>query len=49
MNKSIAKILDELETQSNLERSKKFDIQPEDRMLAITKENGRTFEHNFTY
>ena len=40
MNKSIAKMLDELETQSNLERSKKFNIPPEDRMLAITKETG---------
>ena len=40
MNKSIAKTLDELETQSNLERSKKFNIEPEDRMLAITKETG---------
>ena len=40
MEDSIAKILNELERQSTLERSKKFNILPEDRMLAITKETG---------
>jgi predicted O-methyltransferase YrrM len=38
--KSIAKALEILEEQSTLEKSKKFDIAPEDRMLAITKETG---------
>ena len=40
MIKSIAKALEILEEQSTLEKSKKFDIAPEDRMLAITKETG---------
>lgn len=40
MMKSISDLLDRLEKQSNLEKSKKFDISPEDRMLAITKETG---------
>jgi len=40
MKDSILKILDELETQSNLEKSRKVDVHPEDRMLAITKETG---------
>ncbi len=37
---SISKILDELEVQSILEKSKKTEIPPDDRMLAITKETG---------
>ena len=37
MLKSISDILEKLEKQSTLEKSKKFDIAPEDRMLAITK------------
>ncbi len=37
---SISKVLDELEAQSILEKSKKTDIPPNDRMLAITKETG---------
>jgi len=37
---SISKVLDELEVQSNLEKSRKVDVSPEDRMLAITKETG---------
>jgi len=37
---SISKVLDELETQSILEKSKKTEIPPDDRMLAITKETG---------
>ncbi len=40
MIKSIANVLEQLEEQSTLERSKKFDIAPKDRMLAITKETG---------
>jgi caffeoyl-CoA O-methyltransferase len=38
--KSIANVLEQLEEQSTLEKSKKFNIAPEDRMLAITKETG---------
>jgi len=37
---SISKILDELEKQSILEKSRKVDVSPDDRMLAITKETG---------
>jgi len=37
---SIIKVLDELEAQSNLEKSRKVDVSPDDRMLAITKETG---------
>ncbi len=37
---SIFKMLDELEAQSTLEKSKKVNIPSEDRMLAITKETG---------
>jgi|TARA_B100000809_G_scaffold80742_1_gene79022 predicted O-methyltransferase YrrM len=37
---SIYKVLEELEIQSTLEKSKKFNIPSEDRMLAITKETG---------
>ena len=40
MMKSIFDVLEKLEEQSTLEKSKKFDIAPEDRMLAITKETG---------
>ena len=40
MRDSIRNILDELETQSALEKSRKVDVLPEDRMLAITKETG---------
>lgn len=40
MKDSISKVLDELETQSTLEKSRKEDIPHEDRMLAITKETG---------
>jgi hypothetical protein len=38
--KSIFDTLEKLEKQSTLEKSKKFNIAPEDRMLAITKETG---------
>jgi len=37
---SISKVLDELEVQSTLEKSRKVNVLPEDRMLAITKETG---------
>jgi len=37
---SITRVLDELEAQSDLEKSRKVDVPPEDRMLAITKETG---------
>ena len=37
---SIYKVLEELETQSTLEKSKKVNIPSENRMLAITKETG---------
>jgi len=37
---SIYKVLEELEIQSTLEKSKKFNVPSEDRMLAITKETG---------
>ena len=40
MKRSIRVLLEKLEEQSMLEKSKKFDIAPEDRMLAITKETG---------
>ncbi len=40
MKSSISNVLDELEIQSTLEKSKKEDIPHEDRMLAITKETG---------
>lgn len=40
MINSIAKVLDELEIQSTLEKSRKKDVPHEDRMLAITKETG---------
>lgn len=40
MKESIVKVLEELEVQSSLENSRKVNVQPEDRMLAITKETG---------
>ena len=40
MIKSISNILEKLEEQSTLEKLRKVDIIPEDRMLAITKETG---------
>jgi predicted O-methyltransferase YrrM len=40
MKYSISKTLEELETQSNLEKSRKVDVLPQNRMLAITKETG---------
>ena len=40
MIKSISNILEKLEEQSTLEKLRKVNIVPEDRMLAITKETG---------
>ena len=40
MKESILKVLDELEAQSTLEKGRKVDVPPEDRMLAITKDTG---------
>ena len=40
MKNSIFKVLEELESQSNLEKNRKVDVAPNDRMLAITKETG---------
>ncbi len=40
---SIYNVLEELEIQSTLEKSKKVNIPSEDRMLAITKETGELF------
>lgn len=40
MINSISRVLDELEAQSNLEKLRKINVAPEDRMLAITKETG---------
>ena len=40
MNSDISKVLDRLEKQSQLEKSRKVAVSPDDRMLAITKETG---------
>jgi len=40
MIKSIFNILEKLEEQSTLEKSRQINVAPEDRMLAITKETG---------
>jgi len=40
---SISKVLEELEVQSTLEKSRKVNVPPKDRMLAITKETGELF------
>jgi len=40
MIKSISNVLEKLEEQSTLEKSREVSIAPEDRMLAITKETG---------
>lgn len=41
MDSSILQVLERLEKQSELERSGRVDVAPEDRMLAITKETGQ--------
>ncbi len=40
MKERVQEILNELETQSTLEKTRKIDVMPVDRMLAITKETG---------
>lgn len=40
MNSDILRVLDRLEIQSQLEKTRKVDVPSEDRMLAITKETG---------
>ena len=40
MNPEISEVLERLEKQSQLEKARKVDVAPEDRMLAITKETG---------
>ena len=40
MDEKIIKILEELEIQSNLEKTRKISVEPQERMLAITKETG---------
>ncbi len=40
MNADISKVLERLEKQSELEKSRKIYVSPEDKMLAITKETG---------
>ena len=40
MNDPISNVLSELEEQSDLEKSRKIDVKPQDRMLAITKDTG---------
>ncbi|MHA7733708.1 O-methyltransferase [Nitrosopumilus sp. S6] len=40
MNTSIFKVLEELENQSSLEKSRQVDVPADERMLAITKETG---------
>ena len=43
MDNSVLKILEELELQSHLEKTRQVSIEPQDRMLAITKETGELF------
>jgi predicted O-methyltransferase YrrM len=45
MNAAIASVLKELEVQSQLEKSRRVNVKPEDRMLAITQDTGQFF-HN---
>lgn len=40
MKESIFKVLKELDIQSNLEKTRRVDVLPEDRMLAITRDTG---------
>ena len=40
MNPDISRVIERLERQSQLEKSRRVDVLPEDRMLAITKETG---------
>lgn len=43
MNDKINSVLSKLENESQLEKSKKVDIAPKDRMLAITQDTGKFF------
>ena len=43
MDSSISKVLEELELQSHLEKTRQVSVEPQDRMLAITKETGELF------
>ena len=43
MDDSLTKVLEELEIQSQLEKTRQVSIEPQDRMLAITKETGELF------
>ena len=43
MDNSISKILEELELQSHLEKTRQVSVESQDRMLAITKETGELF------
>ncbi len=43
VNESISEVLDRLENQSKLEKTRKVEVASEDRMLAITKETGELF------
>lgn len=45
MKAAIASVLKELEVQSQLEKSRRVNVKPEDRMLAITQDTGQFF-HN---
>ena len=40
MDKNIARTLKKLEKQSHLEKTRKVDVPPEKRMLAITRDTG---------
>ena len=40
MDNSVSKVLEELEIQSNMEKTRQISVGPQDRMLAITKETG---------
>ena len=43
MDSSISKVLEELELQSHLEKTRQVSVEPQDRMLAITQETGELF------
>ena len=43
MDDSVLKVLEELEVQSQLEKTRQISIESQDRMLAITKETGELF------
>ena len=43
MDNSVSKVLEELELQSQLEKTRQVSVEPQDRMLAITQETGELF------